>query len=88
MSDVAMEVVRVGPDHRLYQISVGPNYGLLEIEPQNESVPPLDRRRSLESPEMRAALARWLVADGVLLGSRQPPRLRWDELRRRVRRLD
>jgi hypothetical protein len=86
MSDFAMEVVRVGGDHRLYQISHGQNYGLLEIEPQH-AAPALDRRRTLEEPDVRAVLVEWLNADGVLLGSPQPPRLRWDDLRRRVPRL-
>ncbi|MBR0653147.1 hypothetical protein GXW78_26055 [Roseomonas terrae] len=86
MLNRVMEVLRVGPDRRLYQVSLGENYGLVEMVSDGSIPLPDDRDRALGSPDVQAFLEGWLMTDGVLLGSAHPPHLRWDDLCRFVPR--
>ena len=80
MLNRVMEVLRIGPDQRLYQISLGDNYGLVEMVSDGSAPLPADHRQAFELPEVQTFLAEWLETDGVLLGSAQRPRIRWDDV--------
>ncbi len=85
MQTADVEVLRIGPDLRLFQISDGERYGIVEIA---EESPPLPFKRPsrLRDPTVQAYLGAWLEREGVLVGTPHPPRLHWEDVCCRVPR--
>jgi hypothetical protein len=80
-----IEVLPIGPDGDLFQVSDGERFGLLLMDGRHagwEST----RGTILARPGIVSMLEQWLQRDGVLVGSPQPARIVWSELVRRAAR--
>ena len=78
-----LEVLPVGDGGDLFQICDGELYGHLEIAGADMPWDELLERITIH-PEIITYLRAWLTGNGVLVGSRHPPRIMWNEMRAQV----
>lgn len=69
----AIEILRVGPNGTLFQISDGERFGFLEFDSSDQRA----RQDNLQRPDVLICLGDWLSKHGVLIGSQKPPHLHW-----------
>ncbi|GGJ13973.1 hypothetical protein [Neoroseomonas lacus] len=74
-----IEILPIGPEGELFQISDGELYALLETEGMGMPWDDLIDRATLH-PDICDYMIRWLSQHGVLVGSPHPPHLVWDDL--------
>lgn len=70
-----LQIITIGPESKLLQISDGKRFGHLEI---SSTIPvSVVRLERLEHPEVSAYLRRWLLESGAWNGDQLPPRIDW-----------
>ncbi|MEO3475281.1 hypothetical protein AAFN86_25695 [Roseomonas sp. CAU 1739] len=84
MEIMTIEILRIGPDNALYQLCDGKNFGVLAFDDDATAPLPFHRRAAIERPAVLAFVAQWLMREGVLLGSPNPPRMRWTDIAEHV----
>jgi hypothetical protein len=74
-----IEVLPIGPDGDLFQVSDGERFGLLLMDGRHAGWE-ATRGTILARPDLVVMLDQWLQRHGVLVGSALPARIFWSEL--------